>query len=573
MIMERILLYICLLCLPCAAFAEQTLSAEQRQRVETAVKTYFERLARYAAEPMGAEAGQISFDISEMFENRLDAPVYNDLVALKDKTGIDASCTISDYLLSFGPLSEKYGYKFRITYDSIVCHPLVEPSNDNAMNALVYVRKHIEGNGVSETLTNVIRYNLNTDKLSYIEKSSFTTSDEDINFLLENHYGYSTAKLNEMAARCFQEKKYKQAYQLYEQAAIRDDMDAQYALANMLWKRQGCDEYGLFATINMTKFWLKKIYLKYVDNDAAVRLYKGLWEPVHQMMDIVFKNERTFKADFENEPFNLGLMKFKIPNKNSFGFINTKGEKVIPAIYEFAYAFSDGLASVQKNGKYGYINIKGEVVIPLQYEEASPFVNGTATVMYKDTINGKINRHFFMINKRGEKISEDFDNISWRTRKSEMIMMARRGNKWGAINGIGQIKIPFIYDAVKGRLPQHASVSDHFVSVSQDGKWGFINLASSENSVIVFPQYENVGVFSFGAAWVYDGQSYSFVDKTGSIICGGYVYCTPFNAMGLSCVKITMDTDEAYLINKKGEIVYYCSRDEKGGLYNLRRKE
>ena len=246
---------------------------------------------------------------------------------------------------------------------------------------------------------------------------------------------------------------------------------------------------------------------------------------------------------------------------------------VIPAIYEFAYAFSDGLASVQKNGKYGYINIKGEVVIPLQYEEASPFVNGTATVMYKDTINGKINRHFFMINKKGEKISEDFDNISWRTRKSEMIMMARRGNKWGAINGIGQIKIPFIYDEVKGRLPQHASVSDHFVSVSQDGKWGFINLASSENSVIVFPQYENVGVFSFGAAWVYDGQSYSFVDKTGSIICGGYVYCTPFNAMGLSCVKITMDTDEAYLINKKGEIVYYCSRDERGRLYNLRRKE
>ena len=226
--MKKILLHICLLWLPCMALAEQTLSMEQRQRVEKAVKAYFDQLARYVAEPMGAEAGQISFDISEMFENRLDAPVYNDLVVLKDKTGIDASCTISDYLLSFGPLSEKYGYKFRITYDSIVCHPLIEPSYDNAMNALVYVRKHIEGGDVSEILTNVIRYNLNTGKLSYIEKSSFTTSDEDINFLLENHYGYSTAKLNETAARCFQEKKYKQAYKLYEQAAIRDDMDAQY---------------------------------------------------------------------------------------------------------------------------------------------------------------------------------------------------------------------------------------------------------------------------------------------------------------------------------------------------------
>lgn len=376
--MERILLYICLLCLPCAAFAEQTLSAEQRQRVESAVKTYFERLARYAAEPMGAEAGQISFDISEMFENRLDAPVYNDLVALKDKTGIDASCTISDYLLSFGPLSEKYGYKFRITYDSIVCHPLVEPSNDNAMNALVYVRKHIEGNGVSETLTNVIRYNLNTDKLSYIEKSSFTTSDEDINFLLENHYGYSTAKLNEMAARCFQEKKYKQAYQLYEQAAIRDDMDAQYALANMLWKRQGCEEYGLFATVNMTKFWLKKIYFSYVKNNG-IHLHDGFSKSAQKMMSIVFKGERSFKVDIEPQPFNYGLMKYKVPNKDLFGFIDKKGEFVIPPIYTFAYAFSDGLAAVRgKDEKYGYINTQGEKLIPLQYKEATPFMNGTA---------------------------------------------------------------------------------------------------------------------------------------------------------------------------------------------------
>lgn len=573
--MKKKLLFICLLAFPFAVFADSSLSLEQRARAESAVKNYFDLLARYAAQPMGAEALDIRNDIVLMFENMYNAPVYNDLLEFKAITDMGASCTIDDYLLSFGLLNDKKSYVFQISCDSIECQPFQEPSyaqGYNDLNALVYVRKFIEGGGVSKKITNVIRYNLNTDKISYIENASFSTNDEDVKFLLKNNLGYSTAKLRELAGRCFQEKKYKQAYQLYEQAAIRDDMDAQYALANMLWKRQGCDEYGLFATINMTKFWLKKIFLKYVDNDA-VRLYKGLWEPVHQMMDIVFKNERTFKADIESEPFNLGLMKFKIPNKNSFGFINTKGEKVIPAIYEFAYAFSDGLASVQKNGKYGYINIKGEVVIPLQYEEASPFVNGTATVMYKDTINGKINRHFFMINKKGEKISEDFDNISWRTRKSEMIMMARRGNKWGAINGIGQIKIPFIYDEVKGRLPQHASVSDHFVSVSQDGKWGFFNLASSENSVIVFPQYENVGVFSFGAAWVYDGQSYSFVDKTGSIICGGYVYCTPFNAMGLSCVKITMDTDEAYLINKKGEIVYYCSRDERGRLYNLRRKE
>ena len=473
--MKKILLYICLLWLPCTVLAEQTLNMEQRQRVETAVKAYFDQLVRYAAEPMGAEAGQISFDISEMFENRLDAPVYNDLVVLKDKTGIDASCTISDYLLSFGPLSEKYGYKFRITYDSIVCHPLVEPSNDNAMNALVYVRKHIEGNGVSETLINVIRYNLNTDKLSYIEKSSFTTSDEDIKFLLENHYGYSTAKLNEMAARCFQEKKYKQAYQLYEQAAIRDDMDAQYALANMLWKRQGCEEYGLFATINMTKFWLKKIHFKYIKADIGVQLHDvGIYKSVQRMIEIVFQDEPTFSSNSEDKPFNSGLMRYKVPGKKLYGFINQRGEVVIPTKYTSASAFSDGLAMINVNGKCGYINTTGKLVIPAKYENASNFINGTASVSLVDTVNGKIQGRFFIINKKGEQISENFDYVGFRDRKEEMLIVAKRGGKYGYINGLGKIKVPFIYDNYRKSRAWINTSSDHFNAICQNGKWGLL---------------------------------------------------------------------------------------------------
>lgn len=568
--MKKIFICISLFCLPIMAFAEQALSAEQRQRVEAAVKTYFNQLARYAAEPMGAEAGQISFDISEMFENRLDAPVYNDLVMLKDKTGIDASCTISDYLLSFGPLSEKYGYKFRITYDSIVCHPLVEPSNDNAMNALVYVRKHIDGGGVSETLVNVIRYNLNTDKLSYIEKSSFTTSDEDINFLLENHYGYSTAKLNEMAARCFQEKKYKQAYQLYEQAAIRDDMDAQYALANMLWKRQGCDEYGLFATINMTKFWLKKIHFKYIGSKLGVKLPNmGIYKSVQDMIGVVFQDEHKFYADYEDRPFNSGLMKYKVPGKELYGFFNTNGEMVIPAKYSDAFAFSDGLALVKISGKYGYINTKGELVIPAIYRSASPFINGTASVSFQDA-KALI---LFIINTKGEKISEDFDDIVQIQRREDMLTAARRGDKWGFINTLGKIKIPFIYDRVDKSRTWANTSSDHFMSICQNGKWGFIDTSSSEGKIIVPPQYKEVGNFFFGMSWVNDGKNISFINKTGEIVCTGIKQCTDFNALGLAGVKFELNSKKGCLINKRGDIVFYYDVDENGKMYNIRRKE
>ena len=49
------------------------------------------------------------------------------------------------------------------------------------------------------------------------------------------------------------------------------------------------------------------------------------------------------------------------------------------------FLFWDGLAYVKFNNKYGYINHKGEVVIPIIYDKADNFYNGKATVV----LNGK----------------------------------------------------------------------------------------------------------------------------------------------------------------------------------------
>ena len=561
--MKKHLLFICLLIIPFCSYANSSLTSEQKERAESAVKTYFSLLAEYTKQPMGAEALEIRNDIVLMFENMFEAPVYNDLQALKSKTNLGASCTIDDYLLAFGLLNDQDSYTFEITYDSIECQPLQIPSfaeGYDDLNALVYVNKHIKGGGISEDIKNVFRFNLNTNKISYIEKASFSTNNEDVNFLLKNHLGYSTAKLNELASRCYQEKKYKQAYKLYEQAAIRDDLDSQYALANMLYKRQGCEEYGTFATINMTKFWLKKIYFKYLQSTGTKIFEIGIYKPAHKMIEIVFYDEPKFYSDLESQPFNSGLMKYKIPGENKYGFCNMKGEMVISPQYSLAFSFTEGLAYVIKNGKAGYIDTKGEIVIPFNYLTASPFVNGTAAVSVSDTINGEVHRRYYLINKKGEKISEDFDIISDRMSKDELLMIAKRGNKYGFIDGLGKIKVPFIYDELRSSTFAVRTKSDHFVAVKKDGKWGFLDTSSSAGKLIVSPKYDDVGTFLFGMAWVKDQNSLSFIDKTGNVVCGGYISCTPFNAGGLACVK-TKPGIEAYLINKSGDIVFYCDKN------------
>lgn len=49
--------------------------------------------------------------------------------------------------------------------------------------------------------------------------------------------------------------------------------------------------------------------------------------------------------------------------------------------FDELYPFSEGLAAVKKDGKFGYINTKGELVIPCQFSKAGAFSEGLTIVM------------------------------------------------------------------------------------------------------------------------------------------------------------------------------------------------
>ena len=56
------------------------------------------------------------------------------------------------------------------------------------------------------------------------------------------------------------------------------------------------------------------------------------------------------------------------------GFLNVHTGKIeIPAKYQKAWIFSEGLGAVVMNGKVGFINKKGETVIPCRYAYNSSF--------------------------------------------------------------------------------------------------------------------------------------------------------------------------------------------------------
>ena len=90
-----------------------------------------------------------------------------------------------------------------------------------------------------------------------------------------------------------------------------------------------------------------------------------------------------------------GFARFKKDGK--YGFLNTKGDIAIPAIYDFASFFVDGIACVSigdKYGKYKYggINTDGILVIPCIYDNIFYFENGIALVE-KDNQVGLIDKY------------------------------------------------------------------------------------------------------------------------------------------------------------------------------------
>lgn len=88
-----------------------------------------------------------------------------------------------------------------------------------------------------------------------------------------------------------------------------------------------------------------------------------------------------------------------------WGYIDNTGKTIIDCNYGLASDFHEGLASVRKNGKYGFINKDNNIVIPFLYKRAMDFKNGVALVF--------------------------------------------NGEKWGGINADGKIVIPFVHDNIK----------------------------------------------------------------------------------------------------------------------------
>lgn len=265
--------------------------------------------------------------------------------------------------------------------------------------------------------------------------------------------------------------------------------------------------------------------------------------------------------DFEESQFSEGLAVFsEFKKQKKYGYIDLNGKVKIPAKFDKARAFSDGLAQVTFQGEKAYINKKGEIVAEFvahsdDSEGLIPFTSGKWG--------------FSVVSKNEKHINAQFE---WAMPFKEGLAAVRLGGKWGYVNKKGEITIsprfnsaqPFKNNLAwvffknkwqlinkKGELIQNGPQDKIFVFYDQSGihyfdsKWIVINKYSSKS--LSWNELE----FSEGLAKV--GSPYGFINKkVDYIIPKTFPAAFPFR----ETLAAVMNKDSYWgFINKSGKMV------------------
>jgi len=290
------------------------------------------------------------------------------------------------------------------------------------------------------------------------------------------------------------------------------------------------------------------------------------------------------------------LVGVKKDKKALWGFINKKGKLVIPAEFEEASVFSEGLAWVRRdkkspiiainpNGKeiirlnenitqvrrfseglaavefkyphWGYIDKKGMLVISAEFTQAKDFSNGLAAV-----VHNRDSRLYGFINKKGEMvIPETMLDASFFN--SEGFSRVGPNYKSGIINKQGEFTVPFSdgYQIVPDE--------NGFVAYELWGKPVFGYIKGTGEVIIPFEFYYinpfNGGKYTTAAPipdsekygdidW--EEEKYGIIDRKGNMVVTPQFYGVSSFKGGMAVVNNYDRSDGMFIINEKGQVIF-----------------
>lgn len=214
-------------------------------------------------------------------------------------------------------------------------------------------------------------------------------------------------------------------------------------------------------------------------------------------------------------------------NGTRLGYIDASGTVAIPAKYDDASIFEDGLAYVKEGDRWFYIDATGKIVFegPKEYEAGGNGTRISQMTLYQfedglAMVRDSLGRTGF-IDKKGNvfiRPGDAFDRVDFF--EEDLAVVTKRGQnhdeKWGFINKKGELVVDTIYDEAFSFSEGMAAVR---MGTFDCPTWGYIN---KSGKVAIPLQYCYAGPFVDGLAFVANGglseRKGGYIDRAGNTV-------------------------------------------------------
>ncbi len=217
------------------------------------------------------------------------------------------------------------------------------------------------------------------------------------------------------------------------------------------------------------------------------------------------KGETVIPAIYDRAESFTGNLPVRVRLDGKWGVINREGQLLQPCIYSYIGPWSEGLAIIVSNDKFGYINAAGKIVVPQQYVYNREilgdnlFNEGTARVLLDNKAG--------LLDSTGKLVlPRDFDDVQ---PFSEGLAPVNKKGKWGYADRLQKLRIPYTYEYA---WPFRNGIARVKVN-------GEIGLIDTKGNFIAPPQFTTVTVLSSGFMIVSNSSGYKgLLDSTGAWI-------------------------------------------------------
>ena len=141
-------------------------------------------------------------------------------------------------------------------------------------------------------------------------------------------------------------------------------------------KREYDSNYEYIDVNANTKIQLIFDYAEAFKDGIAIVKVSGKYGAINSSGDFVI--QPTYKYSLDN--LGKGLVAYRSDDFIKVGILNKQGDVVVTDQYYSVGAVSDGLMLFMSKTEWGYMDTKGEIVIPAMYSHANPFREGYAWV-------------------------------------------------------------------------------------------------------------------------------------------------------------------------------------------------